>query len=226
MSTTTPPRQRVLTPLDKAKTERVCNIRTRRFETWEATSEDGRWCYVRDEISGTPWSVYDLVHGGRVLATSDLFPTLTTAREWTAEQAHQLPAELAGAGPISAAEQIHMAAVDCPSYAWDESDQAARIELGAEFYGRYAHLLDTAAHELIRVHLRDQWHQLGHRVHLLDYQTYVTTRPTPDLIEVPDEQRWKEWQTAADQITAAELIHEARLTDEWAAYRRAHQEAS
>jgi hypothetical protein len=126
---------------------------------------------------------------------------------------------------VTTAEQIHMSVIDCPSYAWNESDQAARLELGSEFYGRYEVLLDAAAHELIRAHLRDQWHQLGHRVHLVDYDTFVRTRPTPDLVEVPDDQRWRKWQTAANQITAAELIHEARLTDEWAAYRRAHPES-
>jgi hypothetical protein len=127
---------------------------------------------------------------------------------------------------VSAAEQIvHLVVIDCPSCAWDESGQGARLELGNEFYGRYEHLLDAAAHELIRAHLRDQWHQLGHRVHLVDHHTYVTIRPTPDLVEIPDEQRWQEWQTAANQITAVELIHEARLTDEWAAYRRAHPES-
>jgi len=115
-----------------------------------------------------------------------------------------------------------MVVIDCPSYAWDESGQGARLELGSEFYGRYERLLDKAAHELIRVHLRDQWHQLGHRVHLVEYEAFVATRPTPDVAEVLDTVRWRAWQAAADQITAAALVHEAFLVDEYAAYRRAN----
>lgn len=206
MTTTTT--KRVLTPLDKTKTDRAPNIRTGRVQTWEASSKDGRWCYVREEMSGTPWAVYDLTRADR-FATTELFPTLTAAREWTAEQP----------------SAQHLVVIDCPSYAWDESDQAARLALGDEFYGRYQHLLDKAAHELIRGHLRAEWRRLGHRVHLVEYDTYVTTGPTPDVVEVLDAQRWEVWQRAADLITAAQLVHEAYLHEEWAAYRRAHPES-
>lgn len=119
-------------------------------------------------------------------------------------------------------QQIHLVVIDCPSYAWDESDQAARIELGSEFYGRYERLLDSAAHELIRTPLRAQWHRRGHRVFLVDYDIYVTSPETPDQVDVSEKQRWDVWQLAADQITAAELVREAFLIEEYAAYRRAN----
>lgn len=77
--------KRVLTPLDKTRTDRRRNLRTGRVEIWGAVSADGRWCYVREEMSGTPWAVYDLTHPTR-FATNDMFPTLGAAREWTAEQ--------------------------------------------------------------------------------------------------------------------------------------------
>lgn len=124
---------------------------------------------------------------------------------------------------MSTAEQeIHLVVIDCPSYAWDESDQAARLALGSEFCERYQHLLDKAAHELIRPHLRARWRRLGHRVHLVEYEAYVATGPTPDVVEIPDKRRWEVWQFAADQIAAYQLVHEAFLMDEWAAYRHAH----
>jgi hypothetical protein len=126
---------------------------------------------------------------------------------------------------VTTAEQIHVSVIDCPSYAWNESDQAARYELGSEFYGHYQVLLDDEAHELIRAHLRARWRQLGYRAVLVEYHTFVNTPPSLDLAEVPDEQRSAVWQHAAGRITAAQLVHEAFLVDEWAAYRREHPES-
>jgi hypothetical protein len=102
--------------------------------------------------------------------------------------------------------------VDCPSYAWDNSDQAARDELGA-FYGLYSALLDEAAHELIRAHLLGEWRKAGRLARLVDGREFTAVTDTA-AEWVPDEQRWAVWQAAADQVSGEELVFAAGLTDE------------
>jgi hypothetical protein len=104
--------------------------------------------------------------------------------------------------------------VDCPSYAWDNSDQAARDELGSAFYGEFSVLLDEAAYEAIRAHLIAGWRRAGRLCRLVDGGEFTRVTDTPDEW-VPDEQRWAVWQAAADQISGAELVFAAGLTDEY-----------
>lgn len=106
--------------------------------------------------------------------------------------------------------------VDCPSYAWDNSDQAAAHDLGT-FYGLHRPELDGAAHELIRQHLIAGWRRAGRLCRLVDGGEFTRVTDTPDEF-VPDEQRWAVWQAAADQITGAELVFAAGLTDELATF--------
>jgi hypothetical protein len=105
--------------------------------------------------------------------------------------------------------------LDCPTYAWDESDQAARVDLGA-FYSLYRADLDADAHELIRGHLIALWRRKGVLVRVVDLKAYVAAEGRPG--EPDDEQRWAVWQEAADQITAEELVFAAGLVDEYAAW--------
>lgn len=102
--------------------------------------------------------------------------------------------------------------VDCPSYAWDNSDQAARDELGA-FYSLYSALLDEAAHELIRQHLLGEWRKAGRLARLVDGREFTRVTDTPAEY-VADEQRWAVWQAAADLVSSEELVFAAGLTDE------------
>ena len=103
--------------------------------------------------------------------------------------------------------------VDCPTYAWDNSDQAARDELGA-FYSEYSALLDEAAHELIRAHLLAEWRKAGRLARLVDGREFTRVTDTPAEF-VPDEQRWAVWQAAADKVSGEELVFAAGLTDEY-----------
>lgn len=70
-----------MTKLDPAKT-----IKWGR-QTWEAGSADHRFAYIRLEIPGTPWAVYD-VSDGRPASSQDTdlgwFSTLAKARAYTA----------------------------------------------------------------------------------------------------------------------------------------------
>lgn len=108
--------------------------------------------------------------------------------------------------------------VDCPSYAWDNSDQGARLEISAAFYGLYRADLDAAAHELMRSPLIAEWRKTGRLVRLVDGREFVAATDSAPEQVVPDEERWAVWQAAADQITGAELVFAAVLGDEYAAW--------
>jgi hypothetical protein len=107
--------------------------------------------------------------------------------------------------------------VDCPAYAWDNSDQPARDELGAAFYSLHRPELDAAAHELIRPLLIAEWRKHGRLCRLVDEAAFVAV---PDGVSdyVDDKQRWTVWPTAAGQISGAELVFAAGLIDELAAW--------
>lgn len=107
--------------------------------------------------------------------------------------------------------------VDCPAYAWDNSDQPAALELGAAFYSEYRADLDAAAHELIRALLLAEWRRQGRIARLVGEKAFVAVPDGADNY-VDDQQRWAVWQTCADQITGAELVFAAGLVDELAAW--------
>ena len=127
----------------------------------------------------------------------------------------RIPADTMSVGNAAPQVVTRTRVVDCPSYAWNNSDQVAREELGS-FYGEFHHLLDEAAHELIRPLLIAEWRRTGRLVRLVDEHTFLDGQESPDEF-VPDEQRWAVWQAAADQISGAELVFAAGLTDELAA---------
>lgn len=45
------------TQLDRKRTVRRTNLKTRRREIWAAYSKDGIWAYGRGEERGTPWFI-------------------------------------------------------------------------------------------------------------------------------------------------------------------------
>lgn len=185
MTTSTKPR-RVLTPLDKNKTERAANIRTGCVQTWAATSKDGRWCYVRTEERGTPWRVTDLTTHQD---TNELFGSLGAARAWTA-----LP-EVA----------------DNPAYAWRNLSEPHPVldQLPADFVHDYRAALDQAAVVAMATTLRWAWERGGYRM------VIVTPGQMADANrELSDQSYWGRWDRAARWINPLTLVDNAKLTDE------------
>lgn len=107
--------------------------------------------------------------------------------------------------------------VDCPSYAWDNSDQAAREDINTDFYSLYRPELAAAAHELIRTHLIAEWRKVGRLARLVDGREFTAVTDTPAEF-VGDEQRWAVWQAAANQVSGEELVFAAGLVDELACF--------
>lgn len=71
--------RRTLTPV--TVTRRYPSFPSGRVENWEAVSDDGLWAYLRQEISGTPWSVQHVPSG----IETDWYGSLPAAREATAD---------------------------------------------------------------------------------------------------------------------------------------------
>jgi hypothetical protein len=120
---------------------------------------------------------------------------------------------------ISSAQESRLV-VDCPAYAWDNSDQQAILDLrntfGDDLVDTYETDLRHAAHKLIETHLDAAW---GNRDFAVSYVRNASAfedgaTPGPDGTEyfVPSDETYHQvWQTAADAITDKDLVHEADL---------------
>lgn len=105
---------------------------------------------------------------------------------------------------------------DCPAYGWDNSDQAATIDLrntyGSDFVNTWHRDLDAAAHDRIRDYLRAAWSKRGYTVEFEDdtsaFESLPATADTPS-----SDIYWAVWQEAADEVTADMLIASADLTE-------------
>lgn len=107
--------------------------------------------------------------------------------------------------------------VDCPAYAWDNSDQPAILDLreryGFEWVSDWRDDLDEAAHNLIRDYLLVEWRRRGYEPEFMD-----DTAAYEDLARIPstdpsDQTYWDVWDEAAYAITADELIDKANLRE-------------
>lgn len=125
------------------------------------------------------------------------------------------PAVQTPAAPVRVVTRTKV--VDCPSYAWDNSDQAAREDINTDFYSLYRPELAAAAHELIRTHLIAEWRKAGRLARLVGDREFTAVTDTPAEF-VPDEQRWAVWQAAADKVSGEELVFAAGLADELARF--------
>lgn len=112
--------------------------------------------------------------------------------------------------------------VDCPAYAWDNSDQPAVLDLrntfGEELIKRYRSSLDLAAHRLIETHLTIEWRNRGYAVAFVynpsAFEDGATPGPDGTPYATPDDATYLQvWQAAAAAITDKELVDEARLTE-------------
>jgi len=110
--------------------------------------------------------------------------------------------------------------VDCPAYAWDESDKAALLDLwntfGRTFVDSYEQQLTATAHELIVDFLRAEWSARGFDVvFVLSKSAFESgDAPGPDGLQyaMPDNDTYHQvWQAAADAITDQALVDKARL---------------
>lgn len=105
--------------------------------------------------------------------------------------------------------------IDCPQYAWDNSDQPAVLDLrsayGIQWVSDFREDLDTAAIDLIRDYLIVEWRARGYEPSFMD-----DTAAYEDLARIPstdpaDETYWQVWDAAAAAITADELVDKASL---------------
>lgn len=182
--------RRRLTPLDPAKTERHRTFRGR-LQTWEATSADGRWCYVREETAGTVWRVVDLSAGRH--EHPDVFGTLGAARAWTA---------LPEVG-------------DNPGYAWRNLSEPHPVldRLPADFVHDYRALLDAAGEKAMATTLPWAWDWLGYRMVTVAAEQLVQRN-----CELPDATYWRTWDRAAEWINPLTLVDKTKLVDELRPY--------
>ncbi len=102
---------------------------------------------------------------------------------------------------------------DCPPDAWNESDQAAMLDLrntfGDDLVEAYETALRRAAHWLIETHLRAEWHKRGFFV---AFNNGANLGPDSDIYAAPADEIYREvWQAAADAITDHDLVLEASL---------------
>lgn len=108
--------------------------------------------------------------------------------------------------------------VDCPAYAWDNSDQPAIVDLreryGFEWVSDWREDLDEAAHNLIRDYLLAGWRRRGYEPEFMDdVDRYGTLARYPAPTDPPSETYWQVWDEAAYAITADELIDKANLRE-------------
>lgn len=108
------------------------------------------------------------------------------------------------------------AIVDCPQYAWDNSDQPAIIDLrerfGTKWVSDFREDLDLAADDLIRDQLLTKWRARGFEPEFTDdTAAYETASYTPAPTDPANETYWEVWNEAAYAITAEQLIDKASL---------------
>lgn len=108
-----------------------------------------------------------------------------------------------------------MAIVDCPRYAWDNSDQPAVLDLRDRFDEQWVSDwrddLDTAALDLIRDYLLTEWRTRGYEPEFMDdVDRYEELARIPST-DPADKTYWAVWDAAANAITADELIDKANL---------------
>lgn len=102
---------------------------------------------------------------------------------------------------------------DCPIYAWDESDQAAMLDLrntfGEDLVEAYETALRRAGHWLIETHLRAEWRKRGFFV---AFNNGTNSEAGSNVFAAPADEVYREvWQAAADAITDRDLVLEASL---------------
>ena len=105
--------------------------------------------------------------------------------------------------------------VDCPQYAWDNSDQPAVLDLRERFDFQWVsdrrEDLDLAAIDLIRDYLLNEWRQRGYEPEFMDdVDRYEELARIPST-DPDDKTYWAVWDAAAARITADELIDKANL---------------
>ncbi len=112
--------------------------------------------------------------------------------------------------------------VDCPAYAWDNSDQPAMLDLrntfGEDLVQAHRDDLDAAAYRLIETHLTIEWRNRDFAAVFVHgksaFEDGATPGPDGTSYAVPaDEIYHQVWQAAADAITDTDLVREADLTD-------------
>lgn len=130
----------------------------------------------------------------------------------------RMPALITDA-PICGVQQSRVV-IDCPAYAWDESDKQALVDLrdtfGDDLVDTYESDLRNAAHVLIEHHLDAAW---GNRDFVVAYvrnksafEDGATPGPDGTPYFVPTDAIYGQvWQAAADAITDKDLITEANL---------------
>ncbi len=107
--------------------------------------------------------------------------------------------------------------IDCPEYAWTESDQAAihdlRERFGFQWVSDWRDDLDTAARDLIRDHLLIEWRKRGYEPEFMDDTArYEDLARNPAPTDPSDQTYWDVWKAASAAITAEQLIAKANLT--------------
>lgn len=122
--------------------------------------------------------------------------------------------------PLGIGVQRSGVVVDCPAYAWDESDQAAILDLrntfGDDLVDTYESDLHRAAHVLIETHLDAVWHNRDFAVvYVRDksaFESGATPGPDGTPYFVPTNEIYQQmWQAAADAITDKDLVRQANL---------------
>ena len=110
------------------------------------------------------------------------------------------------------------AIIDCPAYAWDNSDQPAILDLrerfGFQWVTDHREDLDEAADDLIRDHLLAGWRARGFEPMWTDDKAaYEADSYNPAPADPANQTYWDVWNEAAYAITADRLIDKANLRD-------------
>jgi hypothetical protein len=106
--------------------------------------------------------------------------------------------------------------IDCPAYAWDNSDQPAIVDLreryGFEWVAGFRDDIDQAAYDLIRDHLLVEWRARGFEPDFTDDKAaFEADSYHPAPTDPPNATYWQLWDEAAYAITADELLDKANL---------------
>jgi hypothetical protein len=120
--------------------------------------------------------------------------------------------------PVPSQDVITGTMVDCPAYAWDNSDQPAILDLreryGIQWVSDWRDDLDTAAYDLIRDYLLAEWRKRGYEPEFTDDTAkFEADSHHPAPTDPSDQTYWAVWEAAAYAITADELIDKANLRE-------------
>lgn len=114
------------------------------------------------------------------------------------------------------AHHVSTTVIDCPAYAWDNSDQPAILDLrqrfGVRWVSDFREDLDLAADDLMRDYLLAGWRARGFEPEFTDDKAaYEEASYTPAPGDPSNETYWDVWNAAAYEITAEQLIDKASL---------------